>query len=604
LARKLALNKGRVKVREPDRLVLGDDAIDNLNEDWFDYGSSATALASQLYAISKTSGVCCGILGSWGSGKSSFMKLMQEQIGKTLSKASATWFTAWNPGGMGDIGDSMLYRVFSDIAKDNKELSKPFNNLKEALKLRKSVKRRVAEVLSTASKVVPGTAGAVADAASELLLELEVPRRIEDSFHYLVKWLEEKDRTVFLFIDDIDRATGEEILNLLSTLKVYVSRHRIVGIVGYDAKYVLSALQGAVPPGIEPMKFLEKIITIQRNLPVPNNTQLSRWAANLFKELLGLNDMQCRALGEYVCFRNPRQLKTLILAFSNNLPAIRDYQNLPIQNLECALVVFVAAQMGLLADADVRDAFQSGHRGQIVRTLKRIVTKLPIDEQSIDSLVVAVQTLPVFSDDMVSLLRLASPEFVPEPEPEPEEKPSSPGPERFDWSIIFSTILPKAAEKGIELKEDFVVGSAPISIPRNSKPSTDLQFQETLHELFKGGRLFRWLFPCRTLLTWGDGSLAVFITSEKARVTTDAVSQYAFFFLGRLLGHAPGFVADKACIIWIIDDMEWVDDDQVQQLIDGAKRASKGLRNPFVFEYTSSKKIPALIDYLSRLALQ
>ena len=241
---------GKTATHEKDRvLILGDDAISTANADWFDFGLAARALADQLYTISKSSGVCCGILGCVGSGKSSFMKLIEEHATKTHS-VHVTWFTAWDPGGLHDIGDAMLYRLFSDVAEKEASLSDALKRLKEALGLRKSLRHRVGEALGAVSEAT-GVAQPLLDASSKLLLELDTPKRIQDSFQELVKWLDEKDQTVFLFVDDIDRASGEQILDLLSALKVYVSHRRIVGVIGYDEEYVLNALGPKVPPGID-----------------------------------------------------------------------------------------------------------------------------------------------------------------------------------------------------------------------------------------------------------------------------------------------------------------------------------------------------------------
>ena len=122
------------KPKKKTKLVHGDDAIESSEADWFDFETPARELAKQLYEISKSSGVCCGIIGSWGSGKSSFMKLMDEYVRKKLSSnVCVAWFIAWDPGGIEDLGDSMLYHLFHDIAGKNKALSSAFKKLQKAL---------------------------------------------------------------------------------------------------------------------------------------------------------------------------------------------------------------------------------------------------------------------------------------------------------------------------------------------------------------------------------------------------------------------------------------------------------------------------------------
>lgn len=60
------VSNGKKGDKQPKKMVLGDDPIESFEADWFDFKTPAVDLAKQLYEISKSSGVCCGIIGSWG----------------------------------------------------------------------------------------------------------------------------------------------------------------------------------------------------------------------------------------------------------------------------------------------------------------------------------------------------------------------------------------------------------------------------------------------------------------------------------------------------------------------------------------------------------
>lgn len=159
--------------KKPKKLVQGDDAIESFEADWFDFRTPAMQLAKQLYMISKSSGVCCGIVGPWGSGKSSFMKLMEEYIRKESSwkKVHIVWFTAWDPGGIQDLGEAMLYQFFRDVAGKNRKMGDAFKELQKALGIRRSFRERARRTLESVSEVLPATGRAVATVASGLLEE-------------------------------------------------------------------------------------------------------------------------------------------------------------------------------------------------------------------------------------------------------------------------------------------------------------------------------------------------------------------------------------------------------------------------------------------------
>jgi predicted KAP-like P-loop ATPase len=277
--------------RKTKKLILGDDAIESSDADWLGFKISATELAKQLYEISKSSGVCCGILGRWGSGKSSFMKLMNEYIRKESGwkKVHIVWFTAWGPGGIQDLGDAMLYRFFQEVAGKRRETKGAFRELQVALRIRRSLKERIRQAIRDTSTALPPAPQAAATAVSGLIEELDAPLKVQRSFEKLMDWLEKEDRAVFFFIDDLCRATGEQIRDLLSELKLYISHRRIVAVLAYDEDYVLSALKPPVlPQGIDPKKYLEKIITIKRNVPVPRFDDVRIYAEHLIRSVSNL----------------------------------------------------------------------------------------------------------------------------------------------------------------------------------------------------------------------------------------------------------------------------------------------------------------------------
>jgi predicted KAP-like P-loop ATPase len=273
-------------------LTLGDDPISTFEHDLFAWSGKAANLTALLYCISQLSGVCCGIVGDWGSGKSSFMKLIDDRVKAVYKdKTCSVWFTAWDPGSIQDLEDAMLYQFFkqlvekkspSVIEKDEKDkLDELFNKLKEALGLRRSLKQKLRIGLSAASKALPFSKQYM-EAADELLKELDSNRKIKDVFLELTRWLIKNKITVFFFIDDIDRANPESIRDIIAELKVYISNPRIVTVIGYDYNYVVKSLEYPVlPKGVDPQKFLEKIVTINFPLPKPEVKNLFYFSEKL-----------------------------------------------------------------------------------------------------------------------------------------------------------------------------------------------------------------------------------------------------------------------------------------------------------------------------------
>lgn len=170
----MILSERTYRKKKDKKIILGDDAIKSVEFDWFTFKNPATELANMLYKISEYSGVCCGVIGPWGSGKSSFMRLMQEYISNESDWENVTvaWFTAWDPGGIEDLGDAMLYYFYKTFVEKHNELNHNYNELKNALGIRRSLKKRAGRMLRDISDALPTPRGVIPAVASSLFEEL------------------------------------------------------------------------------------------------------------------------------------------------------------------------------------------------------------------------------------------------------------------------------------------------------------------------------------------------------------------------------------------------------------------------------------------------
>lgn len=472
LTRRIQKSK-KIKENSEKQIILGDDAVESPDTDWLNFNTPASKLAKQLFEVSKSSGVCCGIVGSWGSGKSSFMKLMENFVKNEYhDKVCVAWFTAWDPGGIEDLGDAMLYHFAHCIARegDNKEISKAVKELDEALGLRRSGKTRARQVLNVLSKLSPEGGRQILKSAGAALEELDTPREVQQSFDKIVKWLKDNDRTAFFFIDDLDRSIGEQIFNLLSELKVYVSHPRIVAVLAYDEEYVLNALKTSLPPGIDPNKYLEKIVTIRKVLPVATAEHLQLIASSILRSALKIEGNESAMLGGFAtefALRNPRRLKRLLLTYLSAIPKTLEREGKErIRAFRLsALIICAAAEMGLLKHKSLLDAIEGGSEEEILSCLKNIGEKELSEKQNADALATAVTYIePDFRSGLITSLRFAS--YVEETAETPEkaeEKPSR------DWKTTVGPVLIRAIHAGFQLNSKLALLSHDLVFSQQGK---------------------------------------------------------------------------------------------------------------------------------------
>jgi hypothetical protein len=590
----LAPEEGRAKRSSSSatrKIVLGDDAIEAIDADWFEFGPAAIVLADQLYEISESSGVCCGIIGSWGSGKSSFMRIMEENLQKSHSNLSFCWFTAWDPGGIQDLGDAMLYRLFAEVAKGNDALSEAFARLEVALGIRKSMRERASRILETVSEAVPEPARVAVKAASGLLSELDTPRGVKDSFDELVGWLESNNRRVFLFIDDIDRASGEQIRVLLSELKVYVSHRNIAVVIGYDENYVIKALGPVLPPGIDPSQFLAKIVTVRRQLPSPTEQQLRTYAATLLNKASHLDESTSAPLANFaerLSHGNPRKLKTLILDFANDTRAIPKEAYSDEKSSRSALILVAARRAGLLGDNNILESFGTGDESEIAQKLREYAKSTPEKADDANTIANLVEALsPYFNPAMMSRLRLVARTrggVVEEEEREDRGRRSY-----FDWSSSLEALLSVGAKRGFSVEPSLSCGAIRVDAGAKLTRVSRLEFKKK----YKGPLVGPSQLSAYEL-RWSRNEILI-VTSA---MMSDYPPRAYFGWIESIFSNAPLLVVDDDFTLWVIDDSSVLARNDVSELSSRAEEISKGLKHAFFFRYTDESGIASLLKLL------
>jgi hypothetical protein len=572
-------------------VVLGDDPVPSMAYDWFTFGNSVVTLVSQLHTVSQTSGICCGIVGSWGTGKSSFMRMMEAHLREKYRDCLIVWFTAWDPEGVGNLGDAMIYRFLSDISKDDKKLEGSFKELEKSLKIRKSNLDVACKALSSYSQVSPEPASKLlAGIGASLLTELDTPQRIKDIFKSLVEWLKNNKKVVFFFIDDLDRANGCQIRDILSELKVYISNPRIVAVLGFDDSYVNNALKPVLPDGINPKMYLEKIVTLDLKIPQPTPNQLRSYSEQLIHSFVpGIPQTDLYNLGRMAgAFSNgnPRRLKSLILSFANSIISAKISLTSSYE-LRTALIVNAAYKVGLLEVGALRIALNEGVEDEIVDVLDELKTKIPEQEQDIETISNEIEYLsPNFASDMVNQLRLHAERsnVVKQKEKEPIQLPS--------WiKQIFLPALSYGCKKGFLVDSEF--GGFRVEQNSDVRAITLQQFARETNaiDLVRGS-----IKESPVFIIEGEQRILVFISSGfNQTIPSERFNREPFNTIRTLINNSPLIVKGKPVLIWAIDDINALENRNLKALVSKTELSSNGLKYPIMLRLTKQAKVEELL---------
>lgn len=264
------------------------------------------------------------IQGDWGSGKTSMMNMIREQLG---DRVITTWFNTWQYSqfNMGDaLAVSFLSRLIADLET---EQSQKTNNIKKAL-------RTISRFAKTAGVIAADTfvGGKAADtlesgfAAFSEQNEVDMPQAInelKEQFQTAVNnkiQQSGKDRLV-IFIDDLDRLHPGKAVELLEVLKLFLDCDNCVFVLAIDYAVVSQGVKqkyGELIGEEKGRSFFDKIIQVPFKMPVAQYNVKNYVISSLQALGITVSDTEVESYVKLIqrsvgC--NPRAMKRLFNAF-------------------------------------------------------------------------------------------------------------------------------------------------------------------------------------------------------------------------------------------------------------------------------------------------
>lgn len=217
-----------------------------------------------------------GLTGPWGSGKSSMLAMISEELDATYPSWQVARFTPWATGDVaGLLGDF-------------------YASLSQALPRRRAKQIRnalgtLAQVSAPAANAIPWAGGAAASAAESAGAALKRQPPWDKAFKAAAAELKKLDAPVLLIADDIDRLQTEELLALLKVVRLLGRFPGVHYLLAYDESTLFQALSEANLVGEDDgsaARFMEKIVQYPLVVPPMLSTQLlTRLDAGLYAAL-------------------------------------------------------------------------------------------------------------------------------------------------------------------------------------------------------------------------------------------------------------------------------------------------------------------------------
>ena len=243
-----------------------DNPIIREDDDELGRAKPAQSFAEHLLALDAAEGMVVGVLGPWGSGKTSFINLAQKHL-----KASGIDILEFNPW-MFSGADQLVQAFFIELSSQ--------------LKLRPDL-AEIGKLIEDYGEIFSGLGGlplvgnwieqgkAVTDTIAKLL------QRRKQGGHTLQlkvrKELQKLKKPIIVILDDIDRLTTAEIRDMFKLVRLTANFPNIIYLLAFDRIRVEQALGEQGMPGRD---YLEKILQIGIDLPaVPENIIVSQICA-------------------------------------------------------------------------------------------------------------------------------------------------------------------------------------------------------------------------------------------------------------------------------------------------------------------------------------
>ena len=230
-----SLRRSRVQGIETDRPIKSED------EDWLGFCGVVGILSDSLKSLDlRRESLTMGIVAQWGKGKTSFVNLLAKKV-----KEHGDIVVCFNPRASKSVAH--IQEDFFDAF--SKELSKYCSGF--------------GFLLGRYTKHLGLLGQYEWTRPLESLLTLLLPEKDEQAINAALYSI---GRRVYVVIDDLDRLTGEEIIEVLKLVDRNASFNNVVFVMAYDKEYVNNVLRKHLEHGLN-HSFIDKYVTWEVTLP-------------------------------------------------------------------------------------------------------------------------------------------------------------------------------------------------------------------------------------------------------------------------------------------------------------------------------------------------
>lgn len=266
-------------------MFYAEKPIISKNEDLLGREKVANNLAREIKYYRNKDSLTIGIVGKWGSGKTSFINMVLENF-KGNDNYIVIKFNPWNISSRKQLISDFFLQLSNNLKKEN---------------VSGEIISTIGKSLGTLSKFfkplgfipplsVLSTIGDITEKASEFINEYVESEKedLETIKRKIDTELEELGKKLLIVIDDIDRLCDDEIREIFQLVKSIADFKNTIYILSYDREIVTKALDKTQQDKGE--EYLEKIVQVPLVLPYISKSDLDKIFINRLNILINIPD--------------------------------------------------------------------------------------------------------------------------------------------------------------------------------------------------------------------------------------------------------------------------------------------------------------------------
>ena len=333
-------------------------------EDQFDrvpYAVHAARLISATHTWDES--VVFGLTGAWGSGKTSMLAMITEELRQRHKPWRVERFTPWATSDVTGLLADFYATLIAALPPDR------------AKQARQAV-GTLAEATAPAANAVPYGGGAIANVVrmggGALKRQVSLDRAIDDArvaFRAL-------NMPLLVVVDDVDRLQRDELLALLKVVRLLGRFPGVHYLLAYDDSTVFATLGGASDAGSNAgtvQRFLEKIVQYPLVVPALTTRQLLERVQSGIQQILVAADRtqlgpddRIEELGQVFVslLSTPRAVDRYLAQLRHHLPLLAERE---IHTADVVVLTLLRSAFPTLYNQlpRWRDELTSGHTGEL-----------------------------------------------------------------------------------------------------------------------------------------------------------------------------------------------------------------------------------------------